>query len=101
MQKQGHALGKLHLLYITTKILDSTPMKNWTMDPVSGGKKNLNRNGYSVFHGCSSFWIPSQYRRWINIIRYWNRVLSFECERITRNVFEVDCNRCRKIGVVI
>ena len=40
-------------------------------------------------------WIPSQYRRWINIIRYWNRVLSFECERITRNVFEVDYNRCR------
>ena len=40
-------------------------------------------------------WIRSQYRHWINITRYWNRVLSFECERITRNVFEVDYNRCR------
>lgn len=34
-------------------------------------------------------------RRWINVIRYWNRVLSFDNERITRNVFEIDYNRCR------
>ena len=32
-------------------------------------------------------WIPSQYRRWINIIIYWNRVLSFGNDRITRIAF--------------
>ena len=97
MQKQGHALGKLHLLYITTKILDSTPMKNWTMHPVSGGTKNLNRNGYLVFHGCSSFWIPSQYRRWINIIRYWNRGVSALPEMFLK-LITIDAET---IGVVI
>jgi hypothetical protein len=40
-------------------------------------------------------WIPSQYRRWINDIRYWNRVLSFDNERITRKAFEFDYNMCR------
>lgn len=40
-------------------------------------------------------WIPSQFRRWINMIRFWNRVLSFDEERITKIVFEFDYNRCR------
>ncbi|XP_048743557.2 uncharacterized protein LOC125656974 [Ostrea edulis] len=40
-------------------------------------------------------WIPSQYRRWINMIRFWNRVLLFDSERITRKVFEMDYDICR------
>jgi hypothetical protein len=39
-------------------------------------------------------WIPSQYRRWINMVRFWNRILLFDSERITRQVFEVDYDTC-------
>lgn len=34
----------------------------------------------------------SQYHRRINMIRFWNRVLSFDHERITRLVFNMDYN---------
>ena len=39
-------------------------------------------------------WIPSQFRHWVNIIRYWNRLLSFEDDRLTKVVFNMDYDRC-------
>jgi hypothetical protein len=47
-----------------------------------------------AFYGDAG-WMPSQYRRWINAIRYWNGVVSFDKERITRKAFEFDYNMCR------
>ncbi|CAC5394901.1 unnamed protein product [Mytilus coruscus] len=39
-------------------------------------------------------WIPSQFRRWTNMVRYWNRLLKFEDDRITKLAFNADYNRC-------
>ncbi|XP_053374736.1 uncharacterized protein LOC128547066 [Mercenaria mercenaria] len=35
-------------------------------------------------------WIPSTYRRWICIIRYWNRLVKLNDNRITKRVFNKD-----------
>ena len=35
-------------------------------------------------------WLPSQLRRWISMARFWNRVLSFEEDRLTRVAFDLD-----------
>ena len=42
-------------------------------------------------------WIPSQYRRWINIIRYWNRDVSALPEMFLK-LITIDAET---IGVVI
>ena len=39
-------------------------------------------------------WIPSQFRRWINMVRYWNRPILFNDDRITKMVFNMDYMRC-------
>ena len=39
-------------------------------------------------------WIPSQYRHWVNKIRYWNRLLLFDDDRITKCAFNMDYSRC-------
>ena len=39
-------------------------------------------------------WIPSQFRRWTNMVRYKNRLLKFEDDRITKLAFYADYNRC-------
>ena len=39
-------------------------------------------------------WIPSQFRRWTNMVRYWNRLVKFEDDRITKIAFNADYNRC-------
>jgi hypothetical protein len=39
-------------------------------------------------------WLPSNYRRWISIIRYWNRLILFNDNRITKRVFNMDYNKC-------
>ena len=39
-------------------------------------------------------WIPSQFRRRINMVRYWNRLLKFEDKHITKVAFNADYNRC-------
>ena len=39
-------------------------------------------------------WLPSLYRRWVVIIRYWNRLLSFHTNRLTRRLFEYDYRIC-------
>ncbi|VDH98618.1 Hypothetical predicted protein [Mytilus galloprovincialis] len=40
-------------------------------------------------------WIPSQYRRWINMVRYWNRLIRFDNNRITKLAFNIDYDRCK------
>ena len=39
-------------------------------------------------------WVPCQFRQWINEMRFWNRVLSFDGDRITRMLFELDYLKC-------
>ena len=39
-------------------------------------------------------WIPSIYRRWTNLIRYWNRLIKFEDNRITKHTFNQDYILC-------
>ena len=42
-----------------------------------------------ALHGDAG-WLPSQLRRWISMARFWNRVLSFEEDRLTRVAFDLD-----------
>jgi hypothetical protein len=37
-------------------------------------------------------WVPSRYsnRRWLNMLRYWNRLVNFENDRLTKLVFDHD-----------
>ena len=35
-------------------------------------------------------WLPAKYRRWLNMLRYWNRLVALDSGRITRAVFEHD-----------
>lgn len=42
-----------------------------------------------ALHGDTG-WIPSLYRHWINILRYWNRLLVMDENRLTRKVFDFD-----------
>lgn len=37
-----------------------------------------------------SGWIPSSYRRWGNALRYWNRLINMDSDRLTKRVFEFD-----------
>ena len=40
-------------------------------------------------------WIPSIYRRWISLIRYWNRLVKFDENRLTKVIFNRDYRLCR------
>ena len=40
-------------------------------------------------------WLPSNYRRWVSMIRYWNRLILFDDNRLTKRVFNMDYNKCR------
>mgnify|MGYP000571874639 CR=1 FL=1 len=40
-------------------------------------------------------WLPCQYRRWINIARYWNRLVSMNQNRLTKCLFNADYTLCR------
>jgi hypothetical protein len=40
-------------------------------------------------------WLASRYRRWSNMLRYWNRLISMENGRITKVIFEEDYRRCQ------
>lgn len=37
-------------------------------------------------------WLSPQYRRWLNMIRFWNRLILMENERLTRKVFDWSYN---------
>ena len=37
-----------------------------------------------------SGWLPSQYRRWLTILRFWNRLLLMDDSRLTKHVFNYD-----------
>jgi hypothetical protein len=39
-------------------------------------------------------WIPTQYRRWISIVRLWNRLIGLDDNRITKRVFILDISTC-------
>jgi hypothetical protein len=41
-------------------------------------------------------WLPSMYRRWLIMIRYWNRLLSLDNSRLTKQAFELDYSICDK-----
>ncbi len=36
---------------------------------------------------------PSTYRRWLSMVRYWNRLLLFDDTRLTKRVFNMDYNK--------
>lgn len=40
-------------------------------------------------------WLPSQFRRWLCMLRYWNKLICFEDDRITKKAFNLDYERCR------
>jgi len=42
-----------------------------------------------------SGWLPSMYRRWTNMLRYWNRLVLMEDHRLTKRVFNADYNSDR------
>ena len=39
-------------------------------------------------------WIPSMYRRWTSMLRFWNRILNVDNDRLLRRVFETDYRLC-------
>lgn len=39
-------------------------------------------------------WTPTQYRRWINIVRLWNRLIGLDDNRITKRVFIMNISTC-------
>lgn len=39
-------------------------------------------------------WVPSRYRRWLNMLRYWNRLVNLEHDRLTKLVFDQDYDLC-------
>jgi hypothetical protein len=39
-------------------------------------------------------WVPSRYRRWLNMLRFWNRLINFDSDRITKLVFDQDYMLC-------
>ena len=39
-------------------------------------------------------WLPSLYTRWVVILPYWNRLLSFDTNRLTRRIFQYDYCTC-------
>ena len=39
-------------------------------------------------------WLPAKYRRWLNMLRYWNRLVTLDDSRITKTVFEHDYEIC-------
>ena len=41
-------------------------------------------------------WLLGMYRRWVHIIRMWNRLILMEDNRITKKAFIVDYLRCNK-----
>ncbi|XP_060563130.1 uncharacterized protein LOC132722622 [Ruditapes philippinarum] len=40
-------------------------------------------------------WVPTNYRRWLNMLRMWNRLVSLDDNRITKQVFNVDYSHCQ------
>ena len=38
--------------------------------------------------------IRSEFRRWINMVRYWNRHILFNDDQITNMIFNMDYMRC-------
>ena len=39
-------------------------------------------------------WIPSVYRRWTCMLRFWNRLILMDNDRLTKKVFIYDYNLC-------
>ena len=39
-------------------------------------------------------WVPPIYRRWVVIIRFWNRLINMTDNRLTKQVFLSDLNEC-------
>ena len=42
-----------------------------------------------ALHGDTG-WLPCRYRRWVNVLRYWNRLVKMDNSRLTKRVFEED-----------
>ena len=40
-------------------------------------------------------WLPSHYRRWVSMIRYWNRLILFDDNRLTKRIFNMDYRICK------
>ncbi len=41
-------------------------------------------------------WLSAQYRRWVNIIRFWNRMIIAPPNSLTKQMFEYDYNKCEQ-----
>lgn len=41
-------------------------------------------------------WLPSQFRWWFCMVRYWSKLVCFEDDRITAMIFNLDDERCRE-----
>lgn len=39
-------------------------------------------------------WIPLMHRRWIAMLRFWNRILNVNHERLLKRIFEIDYFIC-------
>ena len=40
-------------------------------------------------------WLPCVYRQWLSIIRFWNRLITTEENRLIKTVFNIDYNVCK------
>jgi hypothetical protein len=40
-------------------------------------------------------WLPSKFRRWINMLRYWNKLMNMDDQRLPKKVFTADYNICQ------
>jgi len=40
-------------------------------------------------------WLPCRYRRWINMLRYWNRLNTMNSTRLTKHIFENYYSLCK------
>ena len=39
-------------------------------------------------------WLPCLYRHWLNIVRFWNRLIRMDNNRLTKAMFHQDCRLC-------
>lgn len=64
------------------------------------GHRQYTEQGNQILSGSSQnfgevSWLPNQFRRWICMVRYWNKLICFEDDRITKIAFNLDYKRCR------
>jgi hypothetical protein len=40
-------------------------------------------------------WLPCRYRRWLNMLKYWNRLQLMGDNRLTKKIFHIDYRPCQ------